>query len=449
MSFTNYTIQNNAECQDVFYNVFMPEDPFDDSQEIVICSEKKYTDFCCPKCGQKMYSYEPFSTYLKSFPAYPEHTRIIRFEGHRFRCSCCHATITEPTPFKYPGTRITMRASLWIETLLRNGIPANAIAKMSGIHWSTIRYVHKQLMDESLDKYEMELELTSYRPRFLAIDEFAIHKGHTYATCVMDLATGYILWVGRGRAIADFEHFFKEYDQTKLTEVKAVAMDMNASYNKLVQEHLPQAKVVYDRYHMQAQFGKEVLGVVRLDEARMHRDKARDMQEALKDASNEDKPVLKERISEEKKNYRTLKKVRWPLLTNEDKLNPKGKEALQDIFAEHEDLAICYSMKEEMIALYELRDYDKALAGWKRWFEAALGSGIPALVRFAKIKLPRIDGLVNHALYPINTGKLEGFNNKIKVAKRRAYGYRDDEYFFTLIRYLSIPTVRGILPKKP
>ncbi|MCI2100244.1 MAG: transposase, partial [Acidaminococcus sp.] len=39
--------------------------------------------------------------------------------------------------------------------------------------------------------------------------------------------------------------------------------------------------------------------------------------------------------------------------------------------------------------------------------------------------------------------------NKIKVAKRRAYGYRDDEYFFTLIRYLSIPTVRGILPKKP
>ena len=42
-----------------------------------------------------------------------------------------------------------------------------------------------------------------------------------------------------------------------------------------------------------------------------------------------------------------------------------------------------------------------------------------------------------------DTGKLEDFNNKIKVAKRIGYGYRDDDFFFTLIRYLSIPSVRS------
>ncbi|DAA99514.1 TPA: hypothetical protein CPT96_08365 [Candidatus Gastranaerophilales bacterium HUM_10] len=47
-----------------------------------------------------------------------------------------------------------------------------------------------------------------------------------------------------------------------------VAMDMNASYNKLVTKHLPKAQIVYDRFHMQSQFGRDVLGVVRLDEAR-------------------------------------------------------------------------------------------------------------------------------------------------------------------------------------
>jgi hypothetical protein len=46
------------------------------------------------------------------------------------------------------------------------------------------------------------------------------------------------------------------------------------------------------------------------------------------------------------------------------------------------------------------------------------------------------------------TGKLEGFNNKIKVAKRIGYGYRDDDFFFTLIRYLSIPSVRSPSHKK-
>ncbi|MBQ8200774.1 MAG: transposase, partial [Clostridia bacterium] len=40
---------------------------------------------------------------------------------------------------------------------------------------------------------------------------------------------------------------------------------------------------------------------------------------------------------------------------------------------------------------------------------------------------------------PISTGKLEGFNNKIKVAKRIAYGFRNDSYFFSLVRTLSLP----------
>lgn len=54
---------------------------------------------------------------------------------------------------------------------------------------------------------------------------------------------------------------------------KCRAMDMNASYNKLVTKHLPKAQIVYDRFHMQSQFGRDVLGVVRLDEARRHKAK--------------------------------------------------------------------------------------------------------------------------------------------------------------------------------
>ena len=57
--------------------------------------------------------------------------------------------------------------------------------------------------------------------------------------------------------------------------------------------------------------------------------------------------------------------------------------------------------------------------------------------------------VISHARYPISTGKLEGLNNKIKVSKRIGYGYRDDLYFFTLIRYLSLPEVRLSSPKVP
>ena len=90
-------------------------------------------------------------------------------------------------------------------------------------------------------------------------------------------------------------------------------------------------------------------------------------------------------------------------------------------------------------SLFDLRDPIAAEIGWKKWFDAAKESGIPALVRFAELKEKRIDGLIAHAVYPISTGKLEGFNNKIKVAKRLAYGYRDNHFFFSLVRFLSIP----------
>ncbi len=53
------------------------------------------------------------------------------------------------------------------------------------------------------------------------------------------------------------------------------------------------------------------------------------------------------------------------------------------------------------------------------------------------LKEKRLPGLVAHAVFPISTGKLGGFNNKVKVAKRIGYGYRDDAYFFSLVRFLT------------
>ena len=136
------------------------------------------------------------------------------------------------------------------------------------------------------------------------------------------------------------------------------------------------------------------------------------------------------------------------MLANGDKLSPEKAKSLNAILNSHSDLALCYAMKEEMCSLFDLRNPDDARKRWTQWFEAAKASGIPALVRFAELKEKRLVGLVAHASHNISTGKLEGFNNKIKVAKRIGYGYRNEEYFFTLVRYMSIPAVRFKSPRK-
>ena len=433
-----------------FKGTHLGSSPEKDKTVLFLESIRSTESVRCPVCDGTVYIYENYHVNLKDLPLWKgvEHTCSCMI--HRYKCNNCQKTFTEEIPFKYPGTRITYRAANWIKGFLQQKVSIKAIQELTGIHWDTIRKVQREIMDAAIWEWEDELKKAGYKPRILAVDEFAIHKGHSYATCVMDLEQGDILWVGKGRAIKDFEHFFEDMPSDALSEVIAVAMDMNASYNKLVSQHLPNAQIVYDRFHMQSQFGRDVLGVVRLDEARRHKARSKEiLADITDDTDKETRQSIKSTANAEKREYSKLKKLRWTLLTNGSNLPEDRSEYLQSILQNHHDLAVCYAMKEEMCRLYELTDYQQAYDGWMKWFEAAKESGIPALVNFANQKECRISGLAAHAIFPISTGKLEGFNNKIKVAKRIGYGYRDDAFFFTLIRYFSIPSVRAQSHKIP
>ena len=409
-------------------------------QSVLVFESKQETkDVSCPHCQGQVYADGYGNVRLKDMPVWYGIAQELTFICHRYECRKCGKKFTEEVPLQHPGTKVTERAARWIQAMLRFKVSIRSIQCLTGIHWETIRKLHLEIMENSLEEHMAELKASGYRPHLLAVDEFAIRKGHTYATCVMDLETGEVLWVGEGRSKEDFERFFAETDPSFMSEVMAVAMDMNASYHILVRKHLPDAEIVYDRYHMQAQFGKDVLGVVRLTEARAHKEKSNALRESLSRLQGEDRRQAKEEARQERRRYTQVKRARWALLRKPDTLRESQAAHLAEILDAHSDLAVCYAMKEEMCSLFDLRDPFAAEIGWKKWFAAAKESGIPALVRFAELKEKRIDGLIAHAVYPISTGKLEGFNNKIKVAKRLAYGYRDNHFFFTLIRFLSIP----------
>lgn len=439
----------NLACQQYTCNEYKINE---NKSELVLefVSHQNTKDAFCMYCGSdNVYVHDNNKITLRDMPIWSGIKQFANVSFHRYRCNECGRTFNEDIGFKLPETRITNRAAQWIKSLLSHGLTISAVSELTSIHWDTIRKIHTSVMEDSLSSRIKQLKDQGYKPKYLAVDEFAIHKGHTYATCVMDLQEGDVLWVGKGRATEDFRKFFLEYDMDFLSEVKAFAMDMNASYNKLVEEYMPDVEIVYDRYHMQAQFGKEVLGVVRLNEARKHQDKASDIKAVYEDEDNPDlRRKLKQEYKDERKKYSSIKNARWSILTNSSNLKDSKKSALDTILEEHNDLAVCYAMKEEMCRLFELSDPDMARQRWTAWFEAAKASGIEPLIRFANLKEKRLEGLISHSRHRISTGKLEGLNNKIKVAKRIGYGYRNDDYFFTLVRYISLPTKFLVLPKK-
>lgn len=423
--FTNFTYQ----IQDYICN--NSEEIEDNRRILKFTSQKKTSEVKCPNCGGQVKGHGRTRIRMYDIPYAPGMPTIYELAQHRYVCSECGMTSTEENPIKAPGFNLTRRCVEWVCMLLSYEIPTNTVAEFMGLHWNTVRKIQKARIDYLLKKHDKAKMESSYRPYYLAVDEFAIHKGHRYATCVMDLVKGEIIWVGKGRAIKDFAKFFDYFADTDyLSQVKAVAMDMNASYNKLVEEHLPNADIVYDRYHVQAQFGRDVLGQVRLEEARKHNERSKIL-------ASEKAPI--EQIREEKQTYTKIKKARWTLLRNGKNLSTDKLTCLNEILDAHSDLALCYAMKEELVDLFLITDESLAEEKWTNWFNAAIQSNVKPLVKFARQKFKRIKGLVAHARWQINTGKLEGFNNKIKVAKRNAYGFRNNDYFFSYIRYLSCP----------
>jgi len=107
---------------------------------------------------------------------------------------------------------------------------------------------------------------------------------------------------------------------------------------------------------------------------------------------------------------------------------------LDELLEANQPLLTAYLMRDELKRLWFYRHPGYARKAWDHWLEQALGSGIASLSLFAQRLSAYLHGILSRCRHPLNTSIVEGINNTIKVIKRRAYGYRDQEYFFLKIR---------------
>ena len=98
-------------------------------------------------------------------------------------------------------------------------------------------------------------------------------------------------------------------------------------------------------------------------------------------------------------------------------------------------------LKDDLKALWDYRHSGYALRFWQQWYRRAMRSRIEPLKVFARRLKPYLPGILAHCRWPLGTNLIEGINNRIKVIKRMAYGFRDDAYFFLKIR-AAFPGIR-------
>jgi transposase len=130
-----------------------------------------------------------------------------------------------------------------------------------------------------------------------------------------------------------------------------------------------------------------------------------------------------------------IKGSKWLLLSNRENLERReDRIRLKELLAANWALMKAYVMREDLKRLWSYKYPKAARRFFDAWYRRAMYSKIAPLKRFARLMKKHLDHIIAHCRWPLHTSLLEGMNNKIKVIKRVAYGFRDNEYFFLKIR---------------
>jgi transposase len=240
--------------------------------------------------------------------------------NRKLRCATCRTIRTEGHSFLDPYRRYTLRFERAVAGLCRH-LPIKQVAEHFGLSWDVVKEIDKR-------RLEREVGTPCYDGlRRIAVDEVAIHKGHTYLTTVLDLDTGRIVWVGKGRTEATLASFFAELTPEQRRSIEAVASDMAAGFRNAVEKACPHAAQVYDLFHVVAKYSREVVDVVRLEEAKKQDEAGRKL----------------------------IKGSRYLLLKNAPNLLSSQRKALRELLEANEALNTVYVLKDQLKRIWDYK----------------------------------------------------------------------------------------------
>ncbi len=330
----------------------------------------------------------------------------------------------EHLSFVAPKARVTKRYARLIAGMARH-MPISTVARHTGLSWDSVKAIECAHLAETIP---IPRPQTLTGIRYLGVDEVARAKGQSYFTLVYDLSPGAnygrILWVKEGRESAVLLEFLDALSQECADGIEAVALDMGPAYIAAVKDSLPNAAIVFDRFHVMQMFSKVI----------------RDCRRAEFKAAK----TLGDLTGQQ-----TIKGSLWLLLSNRTTLKETDQGRLDQLLAQNQPLATLYALKEQLQRLWQPNstpvEMTQRLDDWCGMAKAAKITGLAA---FVKTLQSHRTGICAYADHPITTSRLEAGNVSIALLRRRARGFRDMEYFKLKIFQLNTEDTPSFLYTK-
>ena len=332
----------------------------------------------------------------------------LEVELRRVECRSCGKVKSETLEWLADNPLYTKRFAFYVGRRCRSATIKD-VARELHLDWHTVKELEKQYMREQLSRRGAP------RPKVIGIDEVSIKKGHTYRIIVSDLEAQRPIWFGgEDRSEASMDAFYQWLGPSASKRIRLAVMDMWKPFRKstLKAEHAPQASILFDKFHVLRHLGDALDTVRKSEYARL---------------SGTDR--------------RFIKGQKYTLLSRRENLTRQGRQSLQLLLKANKRLNTAYVLKESFGQLWSYHTEGWARRFFENWKDSLKWQRLEPYQKFAKMIERHWDGIAAYC-QPENKvalGFVEGFNNKIRVLQRRAYGLRDQEYLRLKILTSMLP----------
>jgi len=380
---------------------------FNSQGELVITIESTKPDTRCQRCGRsitKFHGHDEWVTirYLPVFgrPSY------LRYRPRRYYCGDCEVTTTQRVDWHEPNSPHTMAYDDHVMLQLVNATIQDVSLK-ENLTYDRVLGVLERRVNRKVDWGQYDCL------NVLGLDEIALKKGHgDYVVIVTARLTDQrlvILGVLENREKETVIEFLRSIPLRLLITIHTVCSDMYEGFTEAVREEVKSAQLVIDRFHVTRKYRE---GVDSLRKQELKR--------------------LKQELSVEI--YSQLKGSMWALRKKQADLKPEERKVLRTLFSLSPKLKLAYTLQLQLTSIFDEHiSKSKAQTKIRAWMKRVKKSELTCFDDFLKTLTHWWQEITNFFLLRENSGFVEGFNNKIKVLKRRCYGLFNLDHIFQRI----------------
>ena len=354
----------------------------------------------CGICGRKVRkNKDRYNRYWRHLDLFGVRT-YLRYSIRRVVCRRC-GVVREKVPWADKGSRFTKSFEQEVAWLAQR-TDVSAVANYFRVTWRSVRRIIQRVVAEQRDERR---ELDGLR--VIGMDEISYRKRHKYLTVVIDHLSGRVVWAGKERKAKTLLRFFRKLGPQRAAELEAVSMDMWEPYITVVGKKAPQARVIFDRFHIVKHLNEAV------DKTR------RELVRELKGTAR-----------------RNLKNTKFPLLKAKHNRSAKDKRVLREQVRANRRLYRAMLLRDDFMDLYTYKTETWAKKFLRGWLRRAMSSRIEPVKRAAKMIRSHFDGVIAWVTWRLSNGRLEGMNNKIRLLSHRSFGLHSAEALISLV-YLN------------